>query len=76
MDKSESNPFKAAFIGTPITGRIVFEAITPGKCAASPAPAIMHWKSSFSSFSIVFSNSSGTLWAERIKSLVLYVEFF
>ena len=28
-------------MGTPRTGRFVFEAIIPGKCAAPPAPAII-----------------------------------
>ena len=41
IENSASKPSTAAFIGTPITGKTVFEAITPGKCAASPAPAMI-----------------------------------
>ena len=41
IENSASKPSTAAFIGTPITGKTVFEAITPGKCAARPAPAII-----------------------------------
>ena len=29
------------FTGTPITGKIVFAATMPGKCAAPPAPAMI-----------------------------------
>mmetsp|Transcript_21832 Transcript_21832/g.49722 ORF Transcript_21832/g.49722 Transcript_21832/m.49722 type:complete len:225 (+) Transcript_21832:141-815(+) len=39
----ESTPERAdVFTGTPITGKTVMAATIPGKCAAPPAPAIMH----------------------------------
>src|SRR5690606_24240589 len=42
IDSSESMPFKAfERIGTPSTGRLVFAAVMPGRCAAPPAPAMM-----------------------------------
>ncbi|MPN39870.1 hypothetical protein SDC9_187404 [bioreactor metagenome] len=41
MASSESIPSNDAFIGTPITGSVVIDAITPGKCAAIPAAAII-----------------------------------
>ena len=41
IDSSESRPFKVSdWTGTPSTGRDVFEAVMPGRCAAPPAPAI------------------------------------
>ena len=42
VESSESIPFRAWLsIGTPSTGRIVCAAITPAKCAAAPAAAII-----------------------------------
>src|ERR1700736_819144 len=42
IDSSESMPFKTLdCTGTPSTGREVFAAVVPGKCAAPPAPAMM-----------------------------------
>jgi len=42
MDNSESSPFKDLLsIGTPIIGNVVNAAVTPGRCAAPPAPAMM-----------------------------------
>src|SRR5438309_4430622 len=41
MDRSESSPLSDGdSIGTPSTGRVVFAAQTPGKCAAPPAAAM------------------------------------
>jgi len=37
-------------IGTPITGRVVIEAIIPGRWAAPPAPAII----TFMPFALAF----------------------
>ena len=43
IESSESRPFSAFdWIGTPITGSSVFDAVMPGRCAAPPAPAMMH----------------------------------
>jgi len=61
MDNRASMPSKVAAIGTPITGKIVFDAITPGKCAAIPAPAIITSVPSSSNLNKAFSSSSGTL---------------
>ena len=42
VDSSESIPFSdVEGIGTPITGRIVCAAMTPARCAAPPAPAMI-----------------------------------
>ena len=42
MDRRESRPFRALdFTGTPMTGSVVKAAITPGRWAAPPAPAMM-----------------------------------
>src|SRR4029077_17076175 len=42
VDSSESIPFREVEgIGTPMTGRIVCAAITPARCAAPPAPAMI-----------------------------------
>ena len=42
MDSNESRPFSDLLsIGTPMTGRVVNAAVTPGRCAAPPAPAMM-----------------------------------
>ena len=42
MDSSESRPFNDLLsIGTPMTGSVVNAAVTPGRCAAPPAPAMM-----------------------------------
>ena len=41
IDSSESIPLSDVVgIGTPITGKIVFAATTPARCAAPPAAAI------------------------------------
>ena len=42
MESRASRPCReVASIGMPITGRMVCEAITPARCAAAPAPAII-----------------------------------
>ena len=42
IESRESTPFKIDdFTGTPSTGKSVFAAHIPGKCAAPPAPAII-----------------------------------
>lgn len=41
IDNNASNPPKAALTGTPITGNNVWLAITPGRAADNPAPAII-----------------------------------
>jgi hypothetical protein len=42
IDSSESSPCSAFdWIGTPRIGNVVFDAMTPARCAAPPAPAMM-----------------------------------
>ena len=42
MDSSESSPSKdLPKIGTPMTGKVVNAAVTPGRCAAPPAPQMI-----------------------------------
>ena len=41
MEKMESRPSREAFIGTPMTGRGVMAAMTPGRGAAIPAGKLM-----------------------------------
>jgi hypothetical protein len=42
IESRESMPFSARdSTGTPSTGRVVFEAVIPGRCAAPPAPAMI-----------------------------------
>ena len=65
IDNSESQPSMVALIGTPITGMLVIEAITPGKAAAIPAPAIITFKPLPEADFANFSTSSGVLCAER-----------
>ena len=55
--------------GTPITGRVVIPAITPGRAAASPAPAIITSKPSSSHCFTVLCKSSPARCAEIIKAL-------
>lgn len=44
MDRRESIPFRVLdFTGTARTGSGVMAAAIPGRCAAPPAPAMMHW---------------------------------
>ena len=41
IDSKESFPSRDFVLtGTPITGKCVFAAVIPGRCAAPPAPAI------------------------------------
>ena len=65
IDRSESIPFKAFdSIGTPRTGRCVFAAVIPGRCAAPPAPATIT-RSPRSAAVFAYSTiSSGVRWAE------------
>ena len=41
VESSESKPFSADCMGTPSTGRRVCPAMTPAKCAAPPAAAMI-----------------------------------
>src|SRR5882762_5415098 len=68
MERSESRPFKAFdSTGTPRTGRTVFEAVMPGRCAAPPAPAIMTSMPRFSAVAAYSKSRSGVRWAETTR---------
>ena len=66
IDNNESIPsIVDDFIGNPTTGINVDAAITPDKCAAFPAAAIIT-STSPSIDSIKETNSFGVLWADKI----------
>jgi len=66
MLSSESIPFSdVEGIGTPSTGRIVFEAITPPRCAAPPAAAMMQNSPRCSADAAYSEVSSGVRCADR-----------
>ena len=67
MDNIESIPSKLFdLIGTPITGKWVFDAVIPGRCAAPPAPAMITSKPLDSAVSANSCNKSGVLCADTI----------
>ena len=68
IDSSESIPFSALdSTGTPSTGRWVFAAAMPGRCAAPPAPATITC-SPRSAAEAAYSNSrSGVRWADTTR---------
>ena len=53
-------------MGTPMTGRSVYEATTPGSAAALPAPAMMTLRPRASAVSAYSRTASGLRWAERM----------
>lgn len=67
MEYSESRPPSAfVWIGTPMTGIVVNEAVMPGRCAEPPAPAIITViPRSFAVFAYSYI-LMGVLWAETI----------
>ena len=69
IDKRESRPFRhEESMGIPMTGRVVSEATTPGKCAAHPAAAIIT-SMPLSSTSLIYAvTNSGVLCADAILS--------
>ena len=69
IENNASRPSIAPLQGTPMTGITVCEAITPGRCAARPAPAIITSQPSASISLKVSSNFSGTLWADKTYAL-------
>ena len=54
-------------MGTPRTGRVVFAASTPGRCAAPPAPPIITRSPRSSSAAACSKNRSGVRWAEMTR---------
>ena len=68
VDNNESIPFNALLcIGTPSTGRVVLAAITPARCAAPPAPAIIHTSPRISAFSAYSIAASGVRCADNTR---------
>ena len=59
MANKASIPSSDDFIGTPITGKVVEAAITPGRCAAIPAPAMITSIPRFCAFLAKDSTSAG-----------------
>ena len=67
MECIESTPERALlFTGTPITGRLVIDAIIPGRWAAPPAPAIITFRPLLSAPVAKSIILWGVLCAERI----------
>ncbi len=65
MDSSESRPLSDLLsIGTPMTGSVVNAAVTPGRCAAPPAPAMMTRRPRFAAPPAYSSSPCGSRWAE------------
>src|SRR5688572_5245289 len=68
IESSESRPFSAFdWIGTPITGSSVFDAVIPGRWAAPPAPAISTSMPRPSAAAAYSNRRSGVRWAETIR---------
>src|SRR5262249_56156029 len=65
IDSSESCPCRyLEGIGTPSTGKVVFAATTPARCAAPPAPAMKHRAPPEARRFTQASSASGVRWAE------------
>src|SRR5210317_137842 len=76
MDNKLSKPFNFLLsIGTPITGRLVIDAIMPGKCADPPAPAMIT-QYFFSAFFAKSYIRSGVRCAETILASNFTLSFF
>src|SRR5713101_35417 len=68
IERSESRPLRAFdSTGTPRTGRTVFEAVMPGRCAAPPAPAMMTSMPRLSALEAYLKSRSGVRWAETTR---------
>src|SRR6266545_7134449 len=68
---SASSPSRTLFSdrsGTPITGRSVWAAATPGSAAASPAPAMITLRPRSFALRQYSATASGVRWAERTSS--------
>ncbi|MPM35873.1 hypothetical protein SDC9_82467 [bioreactor metagenome] len=65
MASRASNPSNELFIGTPITGSDVIDAITPGRCAAIPAAAIITLMPLVAAPFANVSTCSGVRWADN-----------
>src|ERR1700676_2694674 len=68
MERRESRPLRAFdSTGTPRTGRTVFDAVIPGRCAAPPAPAMMTSMPRFSALEAYLKSRSGVRCAETTR---------
>src|SRR6266550_1300275 len=68
MERSESRPLRALdSTGTPRTGRTVFDAVMPGRCAAPPAPAMITSIPRFSAAEAYSNRRLGVRWAETTR---------
>ena len=65
MESRESSPLRALdSTGTPKTGKTVFDAVMPGRCAAPPAPAMITSMPRASAPEAYSNKRSGVRWAE------------
>src|SRR6266481_3463913 len=68
MERRESRPLRALdSTGTPRTGRTVFDAVMPGRCAAPPAPAMITSIPRFSAAEAYSKRRLGVRWAETTR---------
>ena len=69
IDRSESRPCNAFdSMGTPSTGRRVFAAATPARCAAPPAAAMITSRPRPSADPTYSNSASGVRWAETTRA--------
>ena len=65
MASKASSPSIPDLMGTPITGSVVIEAITPGRCAAIPAAAMITFIPLERAFLANSSTSAGVRCADK-----------
>ena len=76
VERSESRPFKERVsIGMPMTGKTVWAAITPARCAEPPAAAIMTFIPLARASLACFITSAGVLWADSTFASYLTPNF-
>ena len=69
IESNESRPFsRRDFTGTPSTGKRVFAAVMPGRCAAPPAPAIITSRPRSTALDAYSNSRSGVRWAETTRT--------
>ena len=69
IDSSESMPFSALLCtGTPSTGKTVFAASMPGRCAAPPAPAMIARRPRACAVAAYSNNTSGVRCADTTRT--------
>ena len=65
IESMASRPSSMPLMGTPITGRVVLAAMTPGRAAAIPAAAIITFRPRSLAPLAKASTASGVRWADR-----------